>query len=857
MLNQFLNQLVKIILIDNAQDSVISVLNDALKVSAERKIQYGYFCKYMDEFIDNQNNKEIANQMRTLTDNIKRGVLEEVQELDLNVIEKLEQKLDNKLEVLEIPKESQLPLRDNLIQYIKYYIYKNDKNFYNVLILNDHIRDNKNMIIEIQKWQSEVKEILNVTRKSFPVITGSSHLDIHDCNKIDSRIEDICKIKHRFEMGNNVVFLYGRPGIGKSTLARLYANDYCKEPNHIVYFIKYNESIEKTLSKLSADNKKYKSEDILKYWEMLSPHERTHILLIIDNFNENTLQGGDKKGFESEISSPFFGRLRDLGIRILITTRIKVCDDVYEVLPVKDTIGLFERFFGEKIQKKDRRNIEQIINAVRGNTMLIILFAHLWKRSNEKEKLLDKIINCQIHEETEELERKADAEIEDLTIYGQTMALLDFSGIFKNDMTKKIFVNVSLLPLSGLEKNTFNEFVGCLDGNILESLIRDSWVLEEENKVFLHPIVREIVRKEGFVTYELCKDYCQTIEKVIRQNRKLVDRIKYKESAMEIFKIFSTETDMDIILVELFYWLSDICDEVAERDQSLDIVKIILSHLDVYDNNELKKAERMSGIAYSMNNSYKNMDDLDKAENLLLNAKKVYEKIEVPVNRIQYERVAGKILNNFGSNYIARSQCNTVRKKEFLKSALSWQKRAFDYRQSLEQRYILEADENIINALKSDVATSYTCIATTYYYLGLYKKAIDNHFQAETMRGILEKVKNMNDNQERIIGCVIQMYKEALCLDANYLKRALSYYPKILEDNYKNQANKSLKTNMTNFLLITRIVLYDKRYSELQNELIDKYRSIINWLEEESLIEPPFVASIKEIIDEMVINKID
>ena len=245
--------------------------------------------------------------------------------------------------------------------------------------------------------------------------------------------------------------------------------------------------------------------------------------------------------------------------------------------------------------------------------MLIILFAHLWKRSNEKEKLLDKIINCQIHEETEELERKADAEIEDLTIYGQTMALLDFSGIFKNDMTKKIFVNVSLLPLSGLEKNTFNEFVGCLDGNILESLIRDSWVLEEENKVFLHPIVREIVRKEGFVTYELCKDYCQTIEKVIRQNRKLVDRIKYKESVMEIFKIFSTETDMDIILVELFYWLSDICDEVAERDQSLDIVKIILSHLDVYDNNELKKAERMSGIAYSMNNSYKNMDEIGRA----------------------------------------------------------------------------------------------------------------------------------------------------------------------------------------------------------------------------------------------------
>lgn len=856
MLNQLINQLVEIILIDNVKDSVIAILNDALKVSAEQKIQYGYFCKYMDEFIDNQSNKEIAGQMITFTDNINKGVLKEIQELDLKVIEKLEKKLDKELEVLEIPKESRLPLRDNLIQYIKYFIYKKDKNFYNTLILNDHIRDNKNMIMEIQKWQSEVKEILNVTRKNFPVIVGSSHLDIHDCDKIDSRIEDICKIKNRFEIGNNVVFLQGRPGIGKSTLARLYANDYCKEPNHIVYFIKYNESIEKTLSKLSVDDKKYKGEDILKYWETLSPQERTHILLIIDNFNENTLQGGDKKGFESEISSSFFGRLRDLGICILITTRIKVCDDVYEVLPVKDTMGLFERYFGEKIQKDDRRNIEQIIFSVRGNTMLIILFAHLWKRSNEKEKLLDKIINCQIHEETAELVREVDAEIEDLTIYGQTMALLDFSGILKNNMIKKVFVNVSLLPLSGLEKNIFNEFVGYQDGNILESLIRDSWVLEEENKVFLHPIVREIVRKEGFITYELCKDYCRNIEKMIKQNRKLVDRIKYKESAMEIFKIFSTETNMDIILVELFYWLSDICDEVAERDQSLDIVKIILSHLDVYDNNEIKKAERMSGIAYSMNNSFKSMDDLDKAEDLLHNAKKVYELIEVPDDKIQYERVAGKILNNFGSNYIARSQCNTMRKKEYLKNALSWQKRAFDYRQSLEQRYILEIDERIINMLKSDVATSYTCIATTYYYLGQYKEAINNHSKAEKMRRILEKIKNMNDNQERIIGCVIQMYKESLYVDVNDLKRVLAYYPKILEDNYRNQANKSLKVNMTNFLYITRIVLYDKRYSELQNELIDKYRSIINWLEEESLMETPSVTNIKEIINEMVINKI-
>ena len=660
------------------------------------------------------------------------------------------------------------------------------------------------------------------------------------------------------------MFLYGRPGIGKTTLARLFANEFCKsiEQRNMVYFVKYEMDIENTVSKISVNNKKYKSEDILRYWETLNFEERNHILLIIDNFNENTLQGGYKNNFESELEKNFFRRLKDLGIRILITTRIRVNEYVYEVLPVNDTMGLFERYLGETtLQISDKQNIEQIIRILKGNTMLITLLAHLWSRSSENEKtlLLNKIINCEIHKYTKDLIKEVDidVEVDDRTIYGQTMALLDFSGILKDERVKEVFVNVSLLPLEGLTKDIFNEFVGYLDGNILESLIRDSWVLEEESRVFLHPIMREIVRKNGFVTYKYCKNYCMSIKEVISKNKKMYkfsDRIAYKEYAWEIFRVFSSENNMDAILVDLFYWLSDIYDELAERSRSLEVAKIILNHLDVY-NDKLTKAEHMSGIAYSMNNSYKNMEDLEEAENLLCEAVNVYEEIDTINDRIEYKRTAGKIKSNFGSNYIAKSRCNQARKDEFLKKALEYHMEALNYRKDLEERYILKSP-NIVRILKNDVAVSYTNVATVYFYLGQYERAIKNHSTAARMREELGNIKALNDNQERIIGCIIQMYRNTFCLDKAYLNKALNYYPELLESNYKNKANKAMKINLNNFLFITRIVLYDKRYVKLHDELVEKYNLFIRWIEENLLLETPFAVDFQEIIKEMDTNKI-
>lgn len=722
--------------------------------------------------------------------------------------------------------------------------------------------DNQRIFDILRKILEQNPKIIemNSASEEVPIIRGSFRLDIQNGDKIDLRIEEISEINLKFENGNNVVFLYGRPGIGKTTLARLFANEHCKnrEQKNTIYFVKYETSIENTMSKLSVNNKKYKGEDILKYWETLKFEERNHILLIIDNFNENTLQGGDNNNFESEVEDSFFKRLKDLGIRILITTRIKVNKDVYEVLPVNDTMNLFERYLGYTLQIRDRQNVEQIIRILKGNTMLITLLAHLWERSdqNEKDLLLDKIINCEIHKYTKNLIKEADVEVDDLTIYGQTMALLDFSGILRDESVKEVFVNVSLLPLEGLIKDTFNEFIGYSDGNILESLIRDSWVLEEENRVFLHPFMREIVRENGYVTYKDCENYCKSIKEVISKDQimcKFSDRIAYKEYAWEIFRVFSLENNMDIVLVDLFYWLSDIYDELAERSRSLEIAKIILNHLDVY--NKLTKAERMSGIAYSMNNSYKNMGDLEKAESLLYDAVHVYEEMDIIDDRIRYNRIAGKIKSNFGSNYIAKSKCNQARKDEFLKKALEYHMEALNYRKDLENRYILETSD-IVRTLKSDVAISYTNIATVYFYLGQYERAIENHSIAEEIRKNLGNIKSLNDNQERIIGCIIQMYKNNFYLDRKYIKKALDYYPELLESNYKNKANKAMKININNFIFIARIVLYDRRYVDLYDDLVQKATLFINWLEENLLLETQFAVDFRQIITEMNTNKI-
>ncbi len=844
MLGEIIKDFVDLLLGGEVKHSVLAIVEEVMDSNIGKSIQKVHFCACMDEFLVVQGNEQLVQQLQEIITKIKTEFRKQIENGNLNIIEETRIYLDTEFKTLEIPVDERNPLKENLIQYIEYYIQKTDDVFFRDILLQEKINGNETELQHLRMHVRELEETIKNVEKELqnihlqPVIQGTKKLDIKNDEKLAARQNEIDRIEQMFQNQRNVVFLYGRPGMGKSTLAKLYANKFCKDQHgRVVYFMHYYNSIEETITEISADVQKYDGKDILKYWESMAPAEREKILLVIDNFNEDTLQGVNRNSFINEIIGEYFKTLKNLGIRILFTTRIRVEETVFEVLPVENTFGLFEGYVSGGIKDGHRELVERIIEVLHKNTLLIVLAAHLWEKSNDEEKwqILDKIKNRNIEGLEDELTAEIDVQSEDWTIYGQVSALLDFSGVLDNEDVRKVLINAALLPLVGMSKGKFLELIGRRYKNSLNDLIINSWVLEESGMIALHPVIREIIIKRKIVLYKECQIYCEKLKNYIEINRRLEERLPYRNYAWEVFDLFWNEKEMDAVLAELFYNLSDIYDELAERERALRLVDIVYRNINVFNNDLLQKAELLSGIAYSMNNKYENMEDLEKAEKLLNEAECIMPNVEVTSeNRVRYVRLTGKIISNLGSNNISKGRCNQMKSKEYFEKAREYHEKALNYR--IKQLELFALNDMVTKEMERFVATSYTNVATTYFYLKDYENAIGNHQKACQMRESFGAEKAMNDNQQRIIGCVIQIYRRDLEVDENYLKMALEYYPRLLQCNYQFGVNKALETNLVYFKQLSKIIMTNRKYEGLIETVKEKKRLIQKWIESDDVL---------------------
>lgn len=515
-------------------------------------------------------------------------------------------------------------------------------------------------------------------------------------------------------------------------------------------------------------------------------------------------------------------------------------EDVYEVPVVADTIGLFQRYAKTEIMEDDRALVEEIIEILHGNTMLITLTAYLWGQNKENGKvLLERLKRGVVREQSDTVPVREDTVVEEKTIYGQVKALLDFSGVLNQAEVKYVFTNMALLPLRGISKAAFVGFIDCPNANVVNSLIDASWVLEEKEWIFLHPLVREIMLEQEEVTFEAVSKYCASIGQEIRMGGNFANRLAYKECAWEIFKMFSKEEHMEKSWVKLIYDLSDIYDEIAERERSLEIANVVYKHMQVFDEDMFEKAKCLSGIAYSMNNCYKSMEDLKRAEELLEKAQTAYELIEPQnvENMVEYKRLAGKIKNNKGSNCLAKGHCNQAEKERHYAEAQKYYKEAFEIRMINKERFVLEGASSKL--LEGDIAISYTALGTVNFYLEDYRTAIDYHREAYDIRKNIN-MKLASDNQQRIIGGTIKQQGKAFDVRVDELKQALDYYPELLQNNRYFEMHGALEMNIDCFVLLSRIILNDKRYVCLIDVFLQKLDLILNWLNADTRLKQKY-----------------
>ena len=185
------------------------------------------------------------------------------------------------------------------------------------------------------------------------------------CRHFIGRETDLEQI-HELLKENDKVFLTGVAGIGKSELAKMYAERYKKDYTNILY-MRYMGDIEDMIADCDfADDTDNNADSRFERHSRFLKSLKEDMLIIIDNFD---IVPTPESGFDD---------IMQHRCKILFTTRCRFSEyaeyELKEMLK-SDLIGLASKFY-DKIEKK-LDIVEQIIDKVHRHTLSVELAARL------------------------------------------------------------------------------------------------------------------------------------------------------------------------------------------------------------------------------------------------------------------------------------------------------------------------------------------------------------------------------------------------------------------------------------------------------------------------------------------------
>ena len=377
----------------------------------------------------------------------------------------------------------------------------------------------------------------------------------------------------------HILYLHALGGSGKSETAREYAERYVSKYDFI-QSVFYSGSLKKTIANLdfvglkNEDRFAHTDEDIDRLYNYKygilgnASVYGTNTLLIIDNYDYNA----DPTSEEYQQNYNIIRNLKKLNIHILFTTRVKPEDDTecldLENMSDEELQALFFRINPKDKDKPERMElVKEIIEVSYKHTMTVKLVAmqsaKYLKPLSEYLNILTKSgLNSGIKGRL--TNEKDDESVTMPTVYAHIKALFDFESL--NDKQRYIMVNACLLPLSGLEADTFSQYIDlehfdgasdsdCLDESI-EDLVNSGWIeyadtsekrFTSETKITLHPLICDIVTNElkPELTEDKCRKFYISFLDLIQEwgNKKVSNNI-YKNREELVFTLFSNNNNL-------------------------------------------------------------------------------------------------------------------------------------------------------------------------------------------------------------------------------------------------------------------------------------------------------------------------
>lgn len=322
------------------------------------------------------------------------------------------------------------------------------------------------------------------------------------------RDSELQQIHELFQGGSNAVFLTGMGGIGKSEIAKVYA-----ETHRDIYTTVVFASYETDLLHLIASDQAIPVENLQQASATGGDGETTEayfnrkMKVLRSIVNKNTLLIIDN--FDVEFD-PHLREVLQLPCRILWTTRTDFSVYGYKTVKIgplenfEDLVTLMQRIDKVYTAPQEQQAIRDIIRLLDCHTFAVSLTASQIKASHIKpEKMLAQLQEEGLHIRT----RSSFAHTDDgrrATAYEYIRALFDFSRL--DETACAILRYMACMPREGVDIDLFMECCSIDDFSDISRLSELNWLqIDEENdRLCLHMLVKELVCEQLTPTEDNC-----------------------------------------------------------------------------------------------------------------------------------------------------------------------------------------------------------------------------------------------------------------------------------------------------------------------------------------------------------------
>lgn len=339
------------------------------------------------------------------------------------------------------------------------------------------------------------------------------------------------QIHHTLNFDSRILVLHGLAGIGKSELAKAYANRYASDYQTIV-FCHFHDNLQETMiddCQISVKNLSFQSTGkrgergwyFRRKLSILGNIMDENTLLVIDNFDVLT----DER-LRAVISLP---------CKILFTSRTD--PSVFSLpgirileLPLEIQREMFFAYCQKELLPEEHLQLDRLLFFLNGHTLSIKLCASYLAESTET---IAELLQCLQNDEA----------FSGSEIQTQIQSIFRVADLGKEE--RAILRFLSVMPLYGISLEKFMEWCHIKDVSRIKKMINRGLIewSQQNRQLSLHPLIIRAIRQTETVSFQTCSPYTQTMCMLSHQTwRKTLDEMKEYEKYLYTFTLSLVNT---------------------------------------------------------------------------------------------------------------------------------------------------------------------------------------------------------------------------------------------------------------------------------------------------------------------------